>query len=391
MLERAAGHACGAYKVPNVDVEATAVYTNNPPCGAMRGFGVNQSNFAIEGVLDRLAERVGIDGWEIRWRNALEVGDRFCTGQLLGPGVGLKQTLLAVRDAYRDARYAGIACGAKNTGIGNGMADCGRVVLRPEADGTLTLFHSWTEMGQGVHTVLRQIACEELGVPAELIRVEVDTEHELETGQTTASRSTVLGGNAVIDAARKLRQALDGHPLEALAGREFRGEFTVDWTTPNEAAEPVTHFAYGWATQVVLLDDDGRLSRVVAAHDVGRAINPLLVEGQIEGAVHMGLGQALSEEFVVENGLPVTETLKSLHVIPPTGMPEIECILVEEPQPEGPYGAKGIGEAALVPTAAAVAGALYAFDGVRRTRLPMKDSPAALAAVPHLASRRNAK
>ena len=244
-------------------------------------------------------------------------------------------------------------------------------------------------MGQGVHTVLRQIACEELGMPAELIRVEVDTEHELETGQTTASRSTVLGGNAVIDAARKLKQALAGRQLQALAGEEFRGEFTADWTTPNDAAEPVTHLAYGWATQVVVLDDEGRLDRVIAAHDVGRAINPLLVEGQIEGAVHMGLGQALSEEFVLENGVPVTQTLKSLHVIPPTGVPEIECILVEEPQPEGPYGAKGIGEAALVPTAAAVAGALYAFDGVRRTRLPMKDSPAALSAVPHLASRRN--
>jgi selenium-dependent xanthine dehydrogenase len=387
VLERAAGHACGAYKVPNVDVEATAVYTNNPPCGAMRGFGVNQSNFAIEGVLDRLSEQVGIDGWEIRWRNALDTGDRFGTGQKLGAGVGLKKTLLAVRDAYRGARFAGIACAVKNTGIGNGMVDRGRAVLRPEADGTVTLFHSWTEMGQGVHTVLRQIACEELGLPPERIQVEVDTEFDLETGQTTASRSTVLGGNAVIDAARKLKQTLNGRPLEALAGQEFLGEFAVDWTTPNEAEEPVTHLAYGWATQVVILDEDGAIEKVIAAHDVGRAINPLLVEGQIEGAVHMGLGQALSEEFVVEDGVPVTETLKSLHIIPPTGMPEVECILVEEPQPEGPYGAKGIGEAALVPTAAAAAGALYAFDGIRRTRLPMKDSPAAVAAVPHLVRR----
>ena len=158
----------------------------------------------------------------------------------------------------------------------------------------------------------------------------------------------------------------------------------VDWTTANDAEAPVTHFAYAWATQVVTLDDEGRLAKVIAAHDVGRAINPTLVEGQIEGAVHMGLGQALSEEFVVEGGVPLTETLKSLHIIPPTGMPAVECVLVEEPQPEGPFGAKGVGEAALVPTAAAVAGALHAFDGIRRTRLPMKDSPAALAAVPHL-------
>jgi xanthine dehydrogenase molybdenum-binding subunit len=243
-------------------------------------------------------------------------------------------------------------------------------------------------MGQGVHTVLQQIACTELGLPPDRVRVLVDTERDLETGQTTASRSTVLGGQAVIDAARALREALEGATLEELAGQEFRGEFVVDWTTAlgPDVPEPVTHLAYAWATQVVVLDDDGRIVKVIAAHDVGKAINPTLVEGQIEGGVHMGLGHALSEEYVVEGGVPVTETLKSLHIVPPTGMPEVECILVEEPQPEGPYGAKGVGEAALVPTAAAVAGALHAFDGERRTRLPMKDSPAALAAVPHLRS-----
>jgi selenium-dependent xanthine dehydrogenase len=382
VLERAAGHACGAYRVPNVD--ATAVYTNNPPCGAMRGFGVGQSNFAIEGVLDLLAEEAGLDGWEIRWRNALRSGDRFGTGQKLGPGVGLEATLLAVRDAYYGAEHAGIACCVKNTGIGNGVPERGLVVVRPEPDGSLTLAHSWTEMGQGVHTVLRQIACEELDIEPDRIRVVVDTERELDTGLTTASRATVLGGNAVLDAARRLRTALDGRPLVELAGQEFEGEFTVGWTTPNDADEPVTHLAYSWGTQVAILDDEGRLAKVVAAHDVGRAINPLLVEGQIEGGVHMGVSQALSEEYVVEDGVPVTETLKSLHIVPPTGMPEVECILVEEHQPEGPYGAKGVGEASLVPTAAAVAGALCSFDGIRRTRLPMKDSPAALAAVPHL-------
>jgi len=384
VLERAAGHACSAYKIPNVDIEATAVYTNNPPCGAMRGFGVNQSNFAVEGMLDILSERVGIDGWEMRWRNAVEVGDRFGTGQKLGPGVGVKETLLAVRDVYRNARYAGIACGVKNTGIGNGVPEGGHVILRPEAEGTVTLYHSWTEMGQGVHTVLQQIACVELGLPPERVRVLVDTERELETGQTTASRATVLGGRAVMDAAAKVKSALDGGALESLAGQEFEGKFTVDWTTTNDAEEPVTHVAYAWATQVVLLDDEGRLEKVVAAHDVGRAINPTLIEAQVEGGLHMGLGHALSEEFVVERGVPVNETLKSLHIIPPSGMPPVECILVEVPQPEGPYGAKGVGEAALVPTAAAVAGALHAFDGIRRTRLPMKDSAAALAAVPHL-------
>ena len=390
VLERAAGHACGPYKVPNVDVEARAVYTNNPPCGAMRGFGANQANFALEGMLDRLAERVGIDGWEMRWRNAVDVGDRFGTGQKLGPGVGLKKTLLAVRDAYRGARYAGIACAAKNSGIGNGMAEFGKAILRPEADGTVTLFHSWTEMGQGCDTVLSQIACEELGLTADCVRVSVNTGHELDTGQTTASRATMLGGRAVIDAATKLRQELAGRHIAELAGREFYGEFKVDWTTaPDDPTvdEPVTHFAYAWATQVAVLDDEGRLAKVIAAHDVGKAINPTLLEGQVEGGVHMGLGHALTEEFIVEEGRPTTMTLKSLGIIPPSGMPPVECIFVEDPSPEGPYGAKGVGEVALVPTASAVAGALFAFEGVRRTSLPMRDSAAARAAVPRLARR----
>jgi xanthine dehydrogenase molybdenum-binding subunit len=393
VLERAAGHACGAYRVPNVDVEARAVYTNNAPAGAMRGFGVPQVTFAIEGLMDELAERVGVDGWEIRWRNAVESGDRFGSGQVLGDGVGLKRTLLAVRDAYRSARFAGIACGAKNTGIGNGMTERGRAILRPEADGTVTLYHSWTEMGQGIHTALRQIAAHELGIDADRIRVVVDTERELDTGQTTASRATTLGGEAVRRAAHALRAALESAPRDMLVGHEFAGEYVVDWTTPigPDEPDPVTHLAYGWASQVVILDDEGRLARVVAAQDVGRAINPQILAGQVEGGVHMGLGYALSEEYVIEDAVPVTETLKSLNIIPASGMPPVDVILVEDPQPEGPYGAKGAGEAVLVPTAAAVAGALHAFDGLRRRRLPMTDSPAARAAVPKLARRAQAE
>jgi selenium-dependent xanthine dehydrogenase len=388
VLERAAGHAAGIYKFPAVDVEARAVYTNNVPCGAMRGFGANQTNFALEGMIDRLAEAAGLDGWDFRYLNAVEVGDTFGTGQVLGPGVGIKKTLLAVREAYKSARFAGIGCAVKNSGVGNGLKEYGRAILRPETDGSLTIYHSWTEMGQGVHTVLMQMACEELGLTPEKVTVLVDTERELGTGQTTASRATVLGGNAVIDASRKLREKLDGRPLADLAGEEFYGEVVVDWTTKVGAAveRPVTHMAYGWATQVVILDDDGRMDKVIAAHDVGKVINPTLLEGQIEGAVHMGLGHSLSEEYVVVDGVPATTTLKSLNIIPPAGMPPVEVIFVEEHQPEGPHGAKGIGEIGLVPTASAVAGALYAFDGRRRTRLPMADSPAARAAVPRLAA-----
>jgi xanthine dehydrogenase molybdenum-binding subunit len=385
VLERAAGHACGAYRVPAVDIESLAVYTNNPPAGAMRGFGVPQVTFAMDGVLDRLAALVGIDGWEIRWRNALEVGDRCTTGQRLGRGVGLKRTLLAVRDAYRGARYAGIACGMKNTGIGNGVTEHGRAILRPEADGTVTLFHSWTEMGQGIHTALAQIAADELGIDVARIVARVDTERELDTGETTASRATTLGGQAVLDAARRLRAALGGRPTAALAGTEVEDTHVVDWTTPlgADVSEPVTHLAYGWATQVVVLDDAGRLERVVAAQDVGRAINPLFLEGQVEGGVHMGLGYALTEELEVVDGRPAT-SLKALGILPAGAMPPVEVILIEEPQPEGPLGAKGAGEAVLVPTAAAVAGAIRRFDGRWRTTLPMRDSAAARAALPRL-------
>jgi selenium-dependent xanthine dehydrogenase len=392
VLERAAGHSCSVYRVPNVDVEARAVYTNNPPCGAMRGFGSNQANFAMEGMMDRLAELVGIDGWEMRWRNAVQAGDRFGTGQILGPGVGVKKTLQAVKPAWEAAKAAGKAVGigsaAKNTGVGNGLPEAGKAVLRAEADGGVTLFHSWTEMGQGVHTVLQQVACQELGLPTERVRVHVDTSHEIDGGQTTASRGTVLGGVGVIEAAKKLKAALNGGRIADLAGQEFYGEARMPQTyRPGQGPDGgPTHFAYGWATQVVILDEEGRMEKVIAAHDVGKVMNPTLLEGQIEGAVHMGLGHALSEEFVVQGGFVKTDTLKSLNIIPPLGMPPVECIFVEEPQPEGPYGAKGVGEIALVPTASAVAGALWAFDGLRRTRLPMKDAPAARAACPRVAA-----
>jgi xanthine dehydrogenase molybdenum-binding subunit len=323
----------------------------------------------------------------MRWRNALNVGEPFGTGQVLGEGVGIKACLEAVRDVYRDAKYAGIGCGVKNTGIGNGLIERGRAILRAEVDGTVTLFHSWTEMGQGVHTALLQIVCEELGLTADRVHVVVDTMRELDTGQTTASRSTVLGGRAIQQAATAFKAELNGNRIEDLAGREFHGEVVVDWTNkPGEdVANPVTHFAYSWAVQVVILDDDGRIDKVVAAHDVGRAINPTLIEGQVEGAVHMGLGFALTEEFGVESGRPTTTTLKSLGIIPAPRMPGVETIVVEVAQPEGPYGAKGVGEIGLVPTAAAVAGALKAFDGRWRTQLPMRDSAAAVALVPKLA------
>ena len=380
VLERTAGHATGAYRVPNVDIESHAVYTNNPPSGAMRGFGVNQAAFAIEGCLDLLAEQAGIDGWEMRWRNALDVGDRFCTGQKLDKPFGLKRTLLAVKDAYRSARYAGIACGVKNVGLGSGAPDEGKALLKVESADRVIIHTGFTEMGQGYFTVCVQIACEETGLPPAVFHPTTDTSAELDCGQTTASRATVLGGLAVMQAARKLKRELDaGGALADLVGREFRGEYACTYTTPLDAdvPDPKTHLTYGFATQVAILDDQGRLEKVIAAHDVGRVMNPTLLEGQIEGAIHMGLGYALTEELVVRDGVIESKDVRSLGVLRAHQMPQIEVIFVEEPDPETPYGARGVGEIGLVPTAPAVAGALAAFDGIHRTQLPMKDSPAA--------------
>jgi selenium-dependent xanthine dehydrogenase len=391
VLQRACGHSCSAYEVPNVYVESHAVYTNNPPCGAMRGFGSNQANFAMEGCLDRLAEQVGLDGWDIRWMNALDAGGTFGTGQVLGEGVGLKRCLEAVKAAYKSARYAGVACAVKNVGVGNGLPEYGRASLEVGDDGSILLRHSWTEMGQGVHTVLQQVAMEELhsaGLELKHINMRVDTEREFATGQTTASRGTFLGGLAVKRACEKLKAELNGNRLADLAGREFTGEIEFKVTQAMDDPElRRSHICFGWGAQVCVLDDDGSIAKVIAAHDVGRVMNRNLLEGQLEGSVHMGLGHSLTEELVVEGGYIRTPTLKSQGIIPAKGMPEVECIFVEEAQPEGPYGAKGVGEIGLVPTAGAVAAAAHAFDGVWRNRLPMKDTAAARAAHPKAVGR----
>ncbi len=386
VLERAAGHACGPYDVPNVDIVSEAVMTNNPPCGAMRGFGANQAHFAVEGCLDLLAEKVGLDGWEIRWRNALEVGSSFTTGQVLEKSVGLKQTLEAVRRPYYEAieggRAVGIACGIKNSGIGNGAKEWGRARLVVEDGGRVVLYNGYTEMGQGLLTVLVQCAVEVTGLPAAVFDVRIDSTFELGCGQTTGSRGTLLGGRAVVEAAKGLKADLDaGKQLSELSGNVYTGEVLIDDTTaPGQPAARIkTHTAFGFATQVCILDGDGKVERIIAAHDVGRAINPALCEGQIEGSVHMGLGYALTEELPCPDGMPATFKLRELGVIRAPEMPPIDVILVEDPEPEGPFGAKGVGEIGLVPTAPAVAAALHAFDGRRRYALPMKDSAAARA------------
>ena len=375
VLERAAGHATGPFHVPAVDVEAVAVRTNNPVCGAFRGFGANQAHFAMDGVLDRLAEMAGISGWEIRSRNAVAPGVVWGPGQVMDEGcLGARACLEAVKPAYDAARAegkaVGVSLGLKNTGLGNGFKEIAKAVVRFEENGTVEVRHAWTEMGQGVHTVALQIAVEELGVDPEKVRVVVDTTRELGAGQTTGSRATLMTAGSVKDACEKA-EAGGRKP-----GVDYTGEYRVDWTNSlSEGLEhPVIHSTFGFAAQLVIVDrDSGRIEKVVAAHDVGRAVNPVLCEGQIEGAVHMGLGFALSEDFPAdENGRPLNRTFKSLGLVKPADMPEVETILIESPQPDSPYGIKGVGEIGLVPTAGAVAAALKDLDGEWRRTLPMR-------------------
>ncbi|MEP7307380.1 MAG: molybdopterin cofactor-binding domain-containing protein [Acidobacteriota bacterium] len=409
---RAACHSSGIYRVPNVDIEAKAVYTNNPNAGAMRGFGSNQSQFALEGVMDMLAERVGVDGWDIRERNILNPGDAYCTGQIMRESVrGGRAALDAVKDVYKSAKYAGIGCGIKSTGLGNGTIEGGYIKIRVVEGGRLEILNGYTEMGQGVYTATMQAVCEETGLPGELMTVKWDAALGEKCGETWASRGTTLSCAAAQVAARKLAADLEesvrlkpdtpsdpdgtsdtasdaiyAAALKDFVGREYDGECVYNFTTrpgtPEAVLNPTTHLTFSHATQVVILDDQGRVARVVVANDVGRAINPRLCAEQMEGGVHMGLGYALSEDFTSTNGRPDSLLLRDLGIVRAKEMPPVDVILIEVPDEVGGYGAKGVGEIGCVATAGAVAGALHAYDGIRRFRLPMDDAPAAAPSLP---------
>ena len=374
VLERAAGHAGGPYVVPNIDVKAVAARTNNPVCGAFRGFGANQAQFAMEGVIDRLAEQVGLSGWEMRSRNVIEPGSVWGPGQVMDDGCrGAREALNAVKAHYDAARASGkavgVGLGLKNSGLGNGFKEVARAVVRFTRNGSVEVRHCWTEMGQGIHTVAQQVAAEELGIDPERIKVIVDTSRELGAGQTTGSRGTLMGAGAVQAACKA---ADEGGRLPEV---DYYGKYRVDWTNSLKEglANPTIHSAFGYAAQLVIADKrTGKIERVIAAHDVGRAMHPVLCEGQIEGSVHMGLGYALTEEFPADDqARPTNMTLRSLGIIRPKDMPQVDVILVEVPQPRAPYGIKGVGEIGLVPTAGAVAAALHEVDGQWRNRLPM--------------------
>jgi xanthine dehydrogenase molybdenum-binding subunit len=412
-LLRAACHSCGPYRVEAVDVESTAVYTNNPTSGAMRGFGSNQAQFAMEGVMDILAEKVGVDGWDIRERNILDPGDKYVTGQVMRESVrGARETMNAVKAVYKAAKYKGIGVGLKSTGLGNGTIEGGYIKIRVMEGGRIEVLNGYTEMGQGVYTATMQAVCEETGLPADVVTVRWDKDLGELCGETWASRATTLSCAAAQQAARKLAADMESLPitveprtgstaavrvrqLEQLAGREYSGEYVCKFTTrpgtPESVLNPTTHLTFSYAAQVVILDDQGQLERVVVANDVGRAINPRLCAEQMEGGVHMGLGYALSEDFRSTGGVPHSLLMRDLGLVAARHMPEVDIILVEVPDEVGGYGAKGVGEIGCVATAGAVAGALHSYDGVRRTRLPMEDAPAAAAHLPKSRKKRAAE
>jgi len=382
VLERAAGHASGPYHVPTIDVRAVAARTNNPICGAFRGFGANQAQFGMEGVLDRLAELVGISGWEIRKRNVIHPGQLWGPGQAMDDGcAGAEACLDAIKPMYDSARAdgkaIGLGLGLKNSGLGNGFREVSRAVVRflaeADADGRdIEVRHGWTEMGQGVHTVALQVAAQELRVDPNRIKVIVDTTRELGFGQTTGSRGTLMAAGSVQQACAVALAA--GCATEI----DYEGEHLVDWTHKigdPEHPSPTIHAAFGYAAQLAIIDrESGAIEKMVAVHDVGKAVNPLLCEGQIEGSLHMGLGYALSEQFPhdPDTGFPTNTTLRSLGIIRPKDVPPMEVHIVEVPQPRSPYGIKGVGEIGLVPTAPAIAAALHELDGVWRHTLPMR-------------------
>ena len=394
---RAACHTCGPYRVPNVDVESKAVHTNNPNSGAMRGFGSNQAQFAMEGVMDLLAEKVGVDGFDIRMRNLLDPGDKFATGQVMRDSVrGMKATLEAVRSLYKNARFKGIGCGIKSTGLGNGTTEGGYITIRVLEGPRLEILNGYTEMGQGIFTATMQAVCEETGFSPDMMRVRWDKDLGDKCGETWASRGTTLSCAAAKIAAQKLVADLEQvkrtpdtaneTALAELVGREYVGEYVLSFTTrpgtPEWVQNPTTHLTFSYSTQLVILDDQGKLQRVVAAHDVGRAINPRFCAEQMEGGVHMGLGYALSERLTSTNGVPDSLALRDLGIVPARHTPPIDVILIEVPDEVGGYGAKGVGEIGCVATAGAVAGALLSYDGIHRFRLPMDDAPAAQPIVP---------
>ena len=375
VLERACTHASGPYHYENFQVDGYAYYTNNPPAGAFRGFGVTQTCFCVETLLNEMADLIGITPWEIRYRNAIRPGEVLPNGQIVGSETGLIETLEAVKPYYDAGKYVGIACAMKNAGVGVGIPDTGRCRLVVE-NGKVRVLVGASCIGQGLGTVLVQICCDQLGLGREQVIYErSNTIDAPDSGTTSGSRQTLVTGEACRRACEALKKDLDGKTLADLNGMEYHGEYLAK-TDPlgADVPNPVSHVAYGYATHLCVLNEDGRIERMVAAHDVGKAVNPISCEGQIEGGVVMSMGFALTEEYPLVDCKP-TAKFGTLGLFKANQIPEIVPIVVEKPGLDVACGAIGIGEITSIPTAPAIADAYYRFDNQRRYSLPLSDTP----------------
>ena len=382
VLERACTHAAGPYAYENFEIEGTAYYTNNPPAGAFRGFGVTQTCFAIESLLNEMAERVGISPWEIRMRNAIRPGGVLPNGQIVGPETGLVETLEIAKQYYDEAVAAGdpvgLACAMKNAGVGVGLPDWGRARLIVEDDGKLHIYSGASCIGQGLGTVLVQMVVTNAGLrPDQIVYERSNTWIAPDSGDTSGSRQTLITGEAVRRACEKLVEALRGRELADLKGQAFYGEYLAKTDKLGaDLPNPVSHVAYGYATQMCVLDrETGRIKKLIGIHDVGKAVNPLSCEGQIEGGMVMSMGFALTERYPIDDNCRPTGKFGTLGLFKADQIPEIRAIVVDKPGLPYANGAIGIGEITSIPTAPAIAEAYYQRDGVRRTRLPLTGTP----------------
>ncbi len=381
VLERACTHAAGPYHYTNFKAEGVAYYTNNPPAGAFRGFGVTQTLFATETLLNRMADKVGISHWEIRYRNAIRPGEELANGQIVDEATALVETLEKVKPYWDEAEAngdpVGIACALKNAGVGVGIPDTGRCRLVIEEDGKVHIYCGASDIGQGFHTVAVQIVCEVTNLPRDKVQHERShTGKAPDSGVTSGSRQTLVSGEAVRRAAENLAEVLKETTLENLIGEEFYAEYLAK-TDPMGAdvPNPVSHVAYGYATDICVLDKNtGKIKKFVAAHDVGVAINPTNCEGQIEGGVVMGMGYALTERFPLENG-KVTAKYAGIGLFRSDELPEIKALVVEKKGFNMACGAKGVGEITSIPIAPAINDAYYRYDGIERNALPLINTP----------------
>ena len=383
VLERACTHAAGPYQYQNFEIEGTAYYTNNPPAGAFRGFGVTQTCFATESLLNMMADEVGITPWEIRYRNAIRPGGVLPNGQIVDESTGLVETLEAVKPYYDAALAAGkpvgLGCAMKNAGVGVGIPDTGRVKLVIEEDRKVHIYSGASCIGQGLGTVLVQMTVSNTDLKRDDIVYErSNTWIAPDSGTTSGSRQTLVTGEACRRACEKFMEArAAGKTLADMVGETYYGEYLAK-TDPlgADVPNPVSHVAYGYATQICVLDPKtGRVEQMVAAHDVGKAVNPLSCEGQIEGGVVMSMGFALRERYPIDENCKPIDKYGSLGLFRAHELPEIVAIVVDKPGLNVACGAIGIGEITPIPTAPAIADAYFRYDHERRYSLPLSDTP----------------